>query len=69
MSASVRMDSMMSQLEFVQNNICQVRGEFLILPRETLQEALLEVSCLCFSSSLLGLLLVHQFVFTYNCIR
>lgn len=47
MSASVRIESMMSGLEFVQNNVCQVRGEFLIIPQETFQEALLEVRWLC----------------------
>ena len=43
MSASVKFEAMMSPLEFVQNSVCKVHGEFLILPQETFQEALLEV--------------------------
>ena len=47
MSASVAMD-LRSHLEFVQNNICQVHGEFIILPQESLREVLLEVRFLLF---------------------
>ena len=44
MSASVKFETMMSRFDFVPNSVCQVRGEFLILPQEKFQEALLEVS-------------------------
>ena len=43
MSASVKFEAMMSRFEFVPNSVCQVHGEFLILPQETFQETLLEV--------------------------
>ena len=46
MSASVKFETMMSRFEFAPNSVCQVHGEFLILPQEKFQEALLEVSFL-----------------------
>ena len=39
---------LLSRLEFAQNNLCQVHGEFIIVPQGSLQEVLLEVRAFSF---------------------